>query len=256
MANEEVYDITDALVVPSLSKNEFTLPHAVDTNSVIHFCGVKTPVIPNCKGVDIRIGQSDKLLLTVLKEQKGQKPAEPNLVFTRLGPIASGGIVQCRSNSFQTLKIHTSSDESNCSTCAKLRQEINTVKDSLRKQKLLDKEIELSKDNELTSSLVEPFIKVVNCGYEIPVPSKSNIIKTLPNSYSMALRRTLFLRKSASRNPQMKKTLINTFSELITQGWIVPADKERQENQANLWYLPYFVANNSAKSKVVYMARQ
>ena len=68
----------------------------------------------------------------------------------------------------------------------------------------------------------------------------------------MAFQRTLSLRKSASRNPQMKQTLIDTFSELIAQGWIVPADNEGQENQANLWYLPYFVANNFAKSRVVY----
>ena len=68
----------------------------------------------------------------------------------------------------------------------------------------------------------------------------------------MALKRALSLRKSASRSPQMKQTLIDTFSELITQGWIVPADNEGQESQANLWYLPYFVANNSAKSRVVY----
>ena len=96
-------------------------------------------------------------------------------------------------------------------------------------------------------SLVEPFIKVVNCRYEIPVPFKFDIIKTLPNNYSMALKRTLYLRKSASRNPQMKQTLIDTFSELVIKGWIVPADNEGQENQANLWYLPYFVSNNSAK---------
>ena len=74
LANGEVYDSTDALVVPSLSENESTLPHAVDTSGLIHFRGVKIPVIPNRKGVDILIGQSDKLLLTVLKEQEGQKP--------------------------------------------------------------------------------------------------------------------------------------------------------------------------------------
>ena len=107
LANGEVYDITDALVVPSLSENESTLPHAVDTGGLIHFRGVKLPVIPNRKSVDILIGQSDKLLLTVLKEQEGQKPDEPNLVFTRLGPIASEGRVQCRSSSLQTLKIQT-----------------------------------------------------------------------------------------------------------------------------------------------------
>ena len=64
------------------------LSHVVDTSGLIHFRGVKIPVIPNRKGVDILIGQSDKLLLTVLKEQEGQKPDEPNLVFTRLGPMS------------------------------------------------------------------------------------------------------------------------------------------------------------------------
>ena len=139
-----------------------------------------------------------------MKEQEGQKPDEPNLVFTRLDRIASGGIVQCRSNSLQTLKIQTSLDELNCSTCTKLRQKIYPVKNALRKQKLLDEEIELSKNDELTFSLVEPFIKVVNCRYKIPVPFKSDIIKTLPNNYSLTLKRTLYLRKSASRNLQMK----------------------------------------------------
>ena len=68
----------------------------------------------------------------------------------------------------------------------------------------------------------------------------------------MALELTLSPCKSASKSPQMKQTLMDTFSELITQGWILPADKEEQENQDNLWYLPYFVANNSTRPIVVY----
>ena len=116
---------------------------------------------------------------------------------------------------------------------------------------MLDEEIQLSQNDELTSSLVESFIKVVNCRYEIPVPFKYDIIKVLPNNYNMALKQTLSLSKSASRSSQMQ-TPNFAVSELLTQGWIAFADKEGQENQANLWHLPYFVKNNSAEPRVVY----
>ena len=59
-----------------------------------HFHGVEIPVIPEHKCVDVLIGQSDKALITVLKELEGSNSNEPNLVITRLGPIASGGRVQ------------------------------------------------------------------------------------------------------------------------------------------------------------------
>ena len=67
------------------------LPHFVNTTGLDHFHGVEIPTIPHHKNIEILIEQSDKVLLTVLEEQEGQKPDDPNYVLTRLGPIASGG---------------------------------------------------------------------------------------------------------------------------------------------------------------------
>ena len=98
LANGEVYDILMLWWCLDFPKMNPLCLMLVDISGLIHFCEVKLPVIPICKGVDILIGQSNKLLLIVLKEQEGQKPDEPNLICTCLGPIASGGRVQCRSN--------------------------------------------------------------------------------------------------------------------------------------------------------------
>ena len=97
------YKITGALVVPAFFDDKSTLPHAVDMSKLKHFHGVEIPVIPERKCVDILIVQSDKELITVLKELEGSNSNEPNLVITRLGPIASGGRVQGSSKSVRAL---------------------------------------------------------------------------------------------------------------------------------------------------------
>ena len=88
-------------------------------------------------------------------------------------------------------------DESNCSTCAKLRQEIDTVKDELREQKLLDEEIELSKNDELTCSLVKPVERAVVvhktlCGVDSVLEQHDaaldKLIEASPNLYTLKKR--------------------------------------------------------------------
>ena len=87
----EKFVIENALVVPQFSDDDSTLPHSVDVTELKHFQGMHVPVAPNCNRIDVLIGQSDKLLLTVLEEREGASSEEPNYVLTRLGPIASGG---------------------------------------------------------------------------------------------------------------------------------------------------------------------
>ena len=135
------YKITGALVVPAFSDDKSTLPHAVDTSKLKHFHGVEIPVIPERKCVDILIGQSDKALITVLKELEGSSLNEPNLVITRLGPIASGGRVQGSSKSVRALRVETISTDPDCGLCDKLQQELLTVNNALREYKLLGEEV-------------------------------------------------------------------------------------------------------------------
>ena len=92
----ERFDVENALVVPELVDDECVLPHSVDTSGLEHFDGVNIPTLPYKKCIDILIGQTDKFLLTVLKEREGIRPEDPNYVLTRLGPIASGGCVDGR----------------------------------------------------------------------------------------------------------------------------------------------------------------
>jgi len=143
----ENYDICGALVVPAFLDDERTLPHAVDTSRLKHFEGVEIPLIPECKSVDILIGQLDKALLTVLKEQEGTCSEEPNLIFTRLGPIASAGRVQGSSDSVCAVRLQTISDNSVCSACDKLQQELVTIKDALREFYCLTKKF--NRQNEM-----------------------------------------------------------------------------------------------------------
>ena len=73
--------------------------------------------------------------------------------------------------------------------------------------------------------MVEPFIRVVDGQYEMPVPFKPDVLKKLPNNYDNALKRTLSMRRTAAKNSQLKETLTDTFAELLKHDWIVPADK-------------------------------
>ena len=251
LVNNDEFEVEGALVVPRFSDDESTLPHAVDTSRLSHFEGIKVPVIHNRKCVDILIGQSDRALLAVLKELEGSSPHEPSLIFTRLGPIASGGRVSGNSRSLTALKVLTDSAVSNCKACDELKNELVAVKDALREYNLLDEELLPSKSDELAYNLVEPFIEVKEGRYQMPVPFKSEVLKTLPNNYESALQRTLTMRRTASKNSQLKQTLIDTFAELLENGWIVPAGIVGDERQYGSWYLPFFVTR-TAKPRVVY----
>ena len=98
LADGKTYGIKGALIVSNFEDDENTLPHCIDTSKLGHFRGVQIPVISYRKSVDLLIGQSDKLLLTVLEEREGLNSNEPNYVLTRLGPMASGGRMDICSN--------------------------------------------------------------------------------------------------------------------------------------------------------------
>ena len=74
------------------------------------------------------------------------------------------------------------STDPDCRLCDKLQEELLTVNNALREYKLLDEEILPSKTNWITYNLVEPFIRLVNGRYEMPVPLKSEVLKEIPNN--------------------------------------------------------------------------
>ena len=57
------------------------------------------------------------------------------------------------------------------------------------------------------------------------------------------------LRRKALKNPQLKHTLVDTFRELLDAGWLVPVDKDSNDNRT--WYLPFFVTKQD-KPRVVF----
>ena len=81
--------IEDALAVPKSSDGVDTLSHEVDANALEHLDGVHILVAPGRGRIDVLIGKSAELLLTLLQECEGGKPEEPNYVLTWLGPISS-----------------------------------------------------------------------------------------------------------------------------------------------------------------------
>ena len=66
----EKFVIENALVVPQFSDDDSTLPHSVDVTELKHFQGTHIPVAPERNRIDVLIGQSDKLLLSVLEENQ------------------------------------------------------------------------------------------------------------------------------------------------------------------------------------------
>ena len=103
--SSDKFTIRNALGMLKFADDENTLPHRVVTSNLEHFNGVNISTLPNRKNVDILIGQSDKSLLMVLEEREGLDVDEPNYVLTRLGPVASGGRMNVRSDQFQSRRV-------------------------------------------------------------------------------------------------------------------------------------------------------
>ena len=51
---------------------------------------------------------------------------------------------------------------------------------------------------------------------------KKDVIDILPNNYNYVLERTALLRRQALKNSKIKRTLLETFGELIYTGWLTP----------------------------------
>ena len=49
------------------------------------------------------------------------------------------------------------------------------------------------------------------------------------------------LRKTTQRNPSLKQTLVDTFTELITENWIESVEENICVGVNSTWYLPLFV---------------
>ena len=222
----EEFTIKDALVVPEFPNDDHTLPHAVDTAALEHFSGVELHVVPGRRQIDILTGLSDKTLLTVLDGCEGTDPEEPNYVLIRLGPVASGGriLATAHQNSLFSLRVQTTNPGNPVCECSELKKEIVALKETVRQCELDDEIVMPSVSDEIAKELVEPNIKVVDGRYEMPVPLKPDIIEQLPENYQNALKRTMSMRNSALHNSKLREVLTDTFSELIRESWIVPAE--------------------------------
>ena len=110
LSNKETFAIKNPVVVPDFIDDESVLPHTVNTQKLRHFKRIEIPTISQRQRIDILIGQTNKELLTVLEEREDVNASEPNYVLTRLGPMASGGRVEVRSNSHKALKTRLNVD--------------------------------------------------------------------------------------------------------------------------------------------------
>ena len=137
--------------------DEGTFPHSVIVRNLNHFKGVEIPVISHLKSIDILIGQTNKLLLTGLAEGEGLVQDEPNLVITRLGPIASGSRANLGSNLPQNLKVKEDMDS--CETCKHLKHEIAMLKEWVRNFEKEGGLIQPSTKDEIARGLVEPNVQ-------------------------------------------------------------------------------------------------
>ena len=252
LVDDEIYPIVDALVVPDFTAED-CLPHTVHVAHLENFKGVDIPIIADRDQIDILIGQADKALLAVLKEREGTRPDEPNLVLTRLGPIASGGRADtgiCKTFSARKAKI-SESDELPCECeCERLKNEISNLKEALHAIELDDETIQPSKSEEIARKMVASSINLKDGRYEIAVPLKTEIAEKLPNNFQSAANRTVSLRQKALKNDQLKQILVDTFQELIAEGWLIPID-EPVSVQDKAWYLPFFVSRQD-KPRVVF----
>ena len=110
----------------------------------------------------------------------------------------------------------------------------------MRNYEIEDEVKQPSMNDEIARQLVEFNVKVINGGYEIPVPLKMDVVTTLPDNYVCALNRTTNLRRNALKNVKLKDILEETFREMISEGWVVPID-DVTLSDTKCGYLRFFV---------------
>ena len=59
LSNKETFAIKNALAVLDFVNDENVLPHAVNTQKLAHFKGVKIPAFPQRQRIDILIGKTN-----------------------------------------------------------------------------------------------------------------------------------------------------------------------------------------------------
>ena len=172
------------------------------------------------------------------------------MVITRLGPIASGSRANLGSNLPQNLKVKVKEDTDSFETCKHLKQEIAMLIESVCNFEKEGGLIQPSTKDEIARGLVEANVKVKNGRYEIPVPFKPDVLKTMPNNYIWAVKQTQSLRRNAKKSAKLKGMLFETFKEKILEGWVVPVH-DVGATDCKCWYLPFFVTKQE-KPRVVF----
>ena len=71
LSNKRNLCYKNALVVPDFIDDENVLPHAVNTQKLGHFKGVKTPTIPQRQRIDILMGQINKKIAYCFGKKRG-----------------------------------------------------------------------------------------------------------------------------------------------------------------------------------------
>ena len=153
----------------------------------------------------------------MIEECEGLNHDDPNYVLTELGPIARDERISLKSYLRGIMKVGVDTS-CNANECEPLKLEITSLKEKLRHHELDDETVQSSQNDELTRQLVKPHIKVVNQRYEIPVPLKTDVVSTLPNNFTGALKCTKLLRRKALKDPKLKLTLTETFQEFVHEG--------------------------------------
>ena len=79
---------------------------------------------------------------------------------------------------------------------------------------------------------------------------KPDVLKTLSNNYTSALKRTQSLRRNAQKSAKLKGMLFETFKEMISEGWVVPVE-DGAATDSRCWHLPFFVTKQE-KSRIAF----
>ena len=131
--------------------------------------------------------------------------------MTRLDPIASGGKIGSCDELVSARRIQVVNNVEYPCDCSKLKLENFDLKQKLCDLELQDEVIHPSRNEDMTREILELNVKIVNQRYEIPLPLKSEIVRSWPKYYYSALNRALYIQKRALENVKLRLILLNTF---------------------------------------------
>ena len=213
------------------------VPLCSDISSFAHLRDVDLPAV-NTDQVTVLIGQDNADLMTPLEVRRGSKQRMPYAVKTVLGWVINGALGTGYGDTYV-----------NFVDCG-LEEQLQRFWKVEGWEGLNGPETSMSVEDQATKNLWQDTISQNDDGhYELPIPFRG--VPNLPDSYPLAKRRLLSLRKRLQGDFVLKGEYVDGIEALLNKGYAEQVDVTEPE-VGPLWYIPHHPVVSPKKVRMVF----